>query len=199
MMNYIWAILFLASFVYACFAGNLSAFGAALMESSQNAVTFILSLAGIMAMWSGLMKIAEKTGLINKLSKVLLPFTSLLFPKQKDPETLSYIIMSFMSNIFGAGNSSTVFALRAMERLDAQNNHASSASNDMCTFAVVNMAFAPLVPVVTIQIREDLGSDAPYSIVLPAIITASMTVLISIAICKLMERRDSAREHRKLL
>lgn len=111
MMNYIWAILFLASFVYACFAGNLSAFGAALMESSQNAVTFILSLAGIMAMWSGLMKIAEKTGLINKLSKVLLPFTSLLFPKQKDPETLSYIIMSFMSNIFGAGNSSTVFAL----------------------------------------------------------------------------------------
>ena len=60
MMNYIWAILLLASFAYACFAGKLTAFGAALMESSQNAVTFILSLAGIMAMWSGLMKIAEK-------------------------------------------------------------------------------------------------------------------------------------------
>ena len=190
MMNYIWAILFLASFVYACFAGNLSAFGAALMESSQNAVTFILSLAGIMAMWSGLMKIAEKTGLINKLSKVLLPFTSLLFPKQKDPETLSYIIMSFMSNIFGAGNSSTVFALRTMEKLDEQNSHREFASNDMCTFAVVNMAFAPLIPVVTIQMREELGSSDPYSIVLPSIITAIVTIIVSVIVCKILERKD---------
>ena len=193
MMNYIWAILFLASFVYACFAGNLSAFGAALMESSQNAVTFILSLAGIMAMWSGLMKIAEKTGLINKLSKVLLPFTSLLFPKQKDPETLSYIIMSFMSNIFGAGNSSTVFALRTMEKLDEQNSHREFASNDMCTFAVVNMAFAPLIPVVTIQMREDLGSSDPYSIVLPSIITAAVTIMVSVFVCKILERKGSSR------
>ena len=193
MMNYIWAILFLASFVYACFAGNLSAFVAALMESSQNALTFILSLAGIMAMWSGLMKIAEKTGLINKLSKVLLPFTSLLFPKQKDPETLSYIIMSFMSNIFGAGNSSTVFALRTMEKLDEQNSHREFASNDMCTFAVVNMAFAPLIPVVTIQMREDLGSSDPYSIVLPSIITAAVTILVSVFVCKILERKGSSR------
>ncbi len=189
MMNYIWAIIFLASFVYASFAGNITVFGAALMESSQNAVTFILNLTGIMAMWSGLMKIAEKTGLINKLSLVLLPFTSLLFPKQKDPETLSYIIMSFMSNIFGAGNSSTVFALRTMEKLDAQNSHRETASNDMCTFAVVNMAFAPLIPVVTIQIREEAGSSDPYSIVLPSIITATITIFVSVLVCKMLERR----------
>ena len=139
------------------------------------------------------MKIAEKTGLINKLSKVLLPFTSLLFPKQKDPETLSYIIMSFMSNIFGAGNSSTVFALRTMEKLDEQNSHREFASNDMCTFAVVNMAFAPLIPVVTIQMREDLGSSDPYSIVLPSIITAAVTILISVFVCKILERKGSSR------
>lgn len=193
MMNYIWAIIFLASFGYACISGNLTAFGSALMESSQGAVSFILSLAGIMAMWSGLMKIAEETGLINKLSRVLLPFTSLLFPKQKDPETLSYIIMSFMSNIFGAGNSSTVFALRTMEKLDEQNSHREFASNDMCTFAVVNMAFAPLIPVVTIQMREDLGSSDPYSIVLPSIITAAVTILVSVFVCKILERKGSSR------
>ena len=190
MMNYIWAIIFLASFGYSCISGNLTAFGSALMESSQGAVSFILSLAGIMAMWSGLMKIAEETGLINKLSRLLLPFTSLLFPKQKDPETLSYIIMSFMSNIFGAGNSSTVFALRTMEKLDEQNSHRESASNDMCTFAVVNMAFAPLIPVVTIQMREDLGSSDPYSIVLPSIITAIVTIIVSVIVCKILERKD---------
>ncbi len=190
MMNYIWAIIFLASFGYACISGNLTAFGSALMESSQGAVSFILSLAGIMAMWSGLMKIAEETGLINKLSRLLLPFTTMLFPRQKDPETLSYIIMSFMSNIFGAGNSSTVFALRTMEKLDAQNGHRESASNDMCTFAVVNMAFAPLIPVVTIQMREELGSSDPYSIVLPSLITAIVTIIVSVIVCKILERKD---------
>ena len=190
MMNYIWAIIFLASFGYACISGNLTVFGSALMESSQSAVSFILSLAGIMAMWSGLMKIAEETELINKLSRLLLPFTTMLFPRQKDPETLSYIIMSFMSNIFGAGNSSTVFALRTMEKLDAQNGHRESASNDMCTFAVVNMAFAPLIPVVTIQMREELGSSDPYSIVLPSIITAFVTIIVSVIVCKILERKD---------
>lgn len=190
MMNYIWAIIFLASFGYACISGNLTVFGSALMESSQSAVSFILSLAGIMAMWSGLMKIAEETELINKLSRLLLPFTTMLFPRQKDSETLSYIIMSFMSNIFGAGNSSTVFALRTMEKLDAQNGHRESASNDMCTFAVVNMAFAPLIPVVTIQMREELGSSDPYSIVLPSIITAFVTIIVSVIVCKILERKD---------
>lgn len=194
MMNYIWSGIFLASFSYAALSGNLSAFGTAIIESSQSAVTFVINLAGIMAMWTGLMEVAERTGLIRQLSGMLMPFTRILFPNQKDPETLSCIIMSFMANIFGAGNSSTVFALRTMERLDAQNRHAASASNDMCTFAVVNMAFAPLVPIVTIQIREDLGSEDPYSIVLPALITAGITVLLSIVICKFMERRTSAHE-----
>ncbi len=194
MMNLIWSGIFLVSFSYAALTGKLSVFGTAILEGSQNAVTFMIRLAGIMAMWAGLMEIAERTGLIRQLSKLLMPFTRLLFPGQEDPETLSCMIMSFMANIFGAGNSSTVFALRTMERLDAQNKHAASASNDMCTFAVVNMAFAPLVPIVTIQIREELGSEDPYSIILPALITAGSTVLISIVLCKFMERRSSAHE-----
>lgn len=118
-----------------------------------------------------------------------MPFTKLLFPRQKDPDTLSSIIMSFMSNIFGAGNSSTVFALRAMEKLDAENHKGPVASNDMCTFAVVNMAFAPIFPIMAIQIRSDLGSSDPYSIVVPSVITAAVTIAVSIAACKFFERR----------
>ena len=183
MMNLIWAVIFIASFIYACFSGNLASLNDALTEGSTEAVEFILGLAGIMAMWSGLMEIAERTGLINKLSRLLLPFTKLLFPSQKDPETISSIIMSFMANIFGAGNSSTVFALRTMEKLD-------EASNDMCTFAVVNMAFAPIFPIMAIQIRSDCGSQDPYSIVLPSIITAGITILVSVLACKFFERRS---------
>ena len=135
------------------------------------------------------MEIAEKTGLVRKLSLVLMPVTRILFPGQKDPETLSCIIMSFMSNLFGTGNSSTVFSLRTMERLDVQNHHSDRASNDMCTFAVVNMAIAPFVPVVTIQMREDLGSADPYSIVLPTIIAAVVSAAVSFAACRILERR----------
>ncbi len=188
-MNFIWAGIILVSFCYSCFTGRLESFGQAMMNSSQDAVTFIVSLAGIMAMWSGLMEIAERTGLISRMARVFTPVTSLLFPGLKDSETLSCIIMSFMSNVFGAGNSSTVFALRTMERLDAQNHHSPVASNYMCTFAVVNMAFAPLIPVVTVQMRQNLGSSDPYSVVLPAMIASWVTVLVSIAVCRILERR----------
>lgn len=189
MMNYIWAGILLTSLIYSALNGKIGAFGEAMMNSSQEAVNFIISMAGVMAMWSGLMKIAEKTGLINKLSKCLLPFTRFLFPGQNDPETLSCIIMSFMSNIFGTGNSSTVFALKTMEKLDTQNHFGGRASNDMCTFAVVNMAIAPLVPVVTVQLREDMGSGDPYSVVLPSLIAAAAAVIVSIISCKILERR----------
>lgn len=190
MMNIVWATIFLASVFYASLSGNLSDLSEALTESSTEAVEFVLGLCGIMALWSGLMEIAERTGLINSLSKLLMPFTRILFPHQRDPETLSLIIMSFMANIFGAGNSSTVFALRTMERLDEDNHKRPEASNDMCTFAVVNMAFAPVFPVMAIQIRSELGSSDPYSIVLPSVITAAVTIIVSAAACRFFERRN---------
>lgn len=190
MMNYIWAVILLVSIGYSLVSGTLPDLSEALTESSAEAVEFVLGLCGIMAMWSGLMEIAERTGLINKFSVCLKPFTRLLFPKQRDPDTISSIIMSFMSNIFGAGNSSTVFALRTMEKLDAENHHRPVASNDMCTFAVVNMAFAPIFPILAIQIRTAAGSSDPYSIVIPSILTALITIFVSIAACKFFERRS---------
>lgn len=189
-MNFIWASIIIVSFSYSLLTGNLENFSRAMTSGAQDAVNFILSLCGIMAMWSGLMEIAERTGLVSALSRVFLPVTGLLFPGQKDPETLSCIVMSFMSNVFGAGNSSTVFALRTMEKLDQQNHFRPEASNDMCTFAVVNMAFAPILPVVTVQMRQNLGSADPYSVVLPAIISSWSVVLVSVIACKFLERRS---------
>ena len=80
-----------------------------------------------------------------------------------------------------------------MENFDAQTAHRLFASNVMCTFSVVTMVFAPLIPVVTIQMREDLGSSDPYSIVLPSIITAAVTILVSVFVCKILERKGSSR------
>ena len=189
MMNYIWAVIFLAAFVYACITQRLDLFSEVLTQGSSEAVQFVIGLAGIMALWSGLMEIAERTGLIRKLSHVLLPLTGFLFPRLKNPEAISAIVMSFMSNLFGAGNSSTVFALRAMEKLDEENQHSPLASTEMCTFAVINMAFAPVFPVMVLKIRSDLGSDSPYSVILPSLITAAVTIFVSITACKFLERR----------
>lgn len=189
MMNYIWSVLFLIAFAFSCLTGRLPLFSDTLTSGAGEAVQFLISLIGIMALWSGLMEIAERTGLIEKLSHLLLPLTSLLFPHLKNPETISSIVMSFMANLFGAGNSSTVFALRTMEKLDEENKHSPEASNDMCTFAVVNMAFAPVIPVVMLQIRSDMGSINPYSVVLPSLITAVCTMAVSIMLCKILERR----------
>lgn len=189
-MNVAWSAIFLLSFLYALFTGRLALFSETLTESSGEAVQFIIRLAGIMAMWSGLMEVAERTGLISKMSRSLLPVTSLLFPRLKSQETLASIVMSFMANLFGAGNSSTVFALRTMEKLDEENLRNPSASNDMCTFAVVNMAFAPVIPVMMLQIRSDMGSSDPYSVILPSLITAGSTIIVSVLACKILERRS---------
>ncbi len=190
MINYIWALILISSIIYSFFTGNIAALENTFTESSDSAVQFVLSFCGIMAMWSGLMEIAHGTGLINKASKVLLPITKLLFPKQTDPEILSAIIMSFMANIFGAGNSSTVFALKAMEKLDEQNCKNPTASNDMCMFAVVNMAFAPLFPIMTIEIRSATGSIDSYSTTFPSLIVSILTIIISILVCKYYERKS---------
>ena len=94
-----------------------------------------------------------------------------------------------MSNLFGAGNSSTVFALRTMEKLNTLNNRKPTASNDMCTFAVVNMAIAPIFPVMTVQIRSQMNSQDPYSTVIPSLIASAITVVVSILACKYYERK----------
>lgn len=191
MMNHVWSFIFIISVFFSFLSGNISKLETALLESSASAVDFTIGLCGIMAMWSGLMEIAAQTGLINKLSSVLLPFTKILFPNQRNPEILSSIIMSFMSNIFGAGNSSTIFALKTMEKLDAQNNNSTIASNDMCTFAVVNMTIAPIMPIITIKLRTEANALDPYSTVIPSIITTLVCILVAIIVCKYYERKSS--------
>ena len=118
MMNYIWAGMLIIGITFACIEGNLSSFTDGLMHSCTEAVQFVISLAGIMAVWSGIMKIAEKTGLIDKVAKAVMPAMHFLFPKEKNKEIIAMMLMSFTANIFGAGNSATVFSIKVMEKLD---------------------------------------------------------------------------------
>lgn len=189
MMNYIWSGMILISIVFSLFNGTISQFTDNLMSSCTRAVEFTISLIGIMAVWSGLMKIAEASGLISWVSDKVSPLMKFLFPNEKDEQTIALMMMSFITNIFGAGNSATVFSLKAMERLDAENNHSVYASNAMCMFVITTMSMVQLVPVTIIKIRSDLGSADSGDIIIPSIIAGIVSMIIPILICKLCERK----------
>ena len=189
MMNYIWGFMLLLGIFFSFLNGRTSAFTDGLMSSCTEAVEFILTLAGIMAVWSGLMKIAEESGLIEKISHAVKPMMKYLFPDQKNGRTTAMMIMSFMANIFGAGNSATIFSLKAMELLDLENGHSRYASNAMCMFIALSMSMIQLIPVTVIKIRSDLGSVSPEDIIIPSILAGLISMAVSVFVCKLFERK----------
>lgn len=191
MMNYLWAGMLLTGILFAAKNQNLSAFTDSLMASCGDAVAFTISLAGIMAVWSGVMEIAEKSGLIDRFSQKAAPFLRFLFPKERDKETLSLILMSFTANLFGAGNSATVFSLKAMERMDLRNGRSRTANNTMCMFTAVSMSMIQLIPVTVLKIRRDLGSSDPAVIIIPSLLAGAASMIASIAVCKIYEWKGS--------
>lgn len=195
MMNYIWAGMICLGIGFACFNKTLGSFTDGLMSSCTEAVEFVISLIGIMAVWSGLMNIADKSGLIEKISRRVQPAMNFLFPHEKDDQTIAVMLMSFVANIFGAGNSATVFSLKAMERLDEENGRSPYASNAMCMFTAVTMSMVQLVPVTIIKIRNDQGSADSGDIIIPSILAGIISMAVSILICKLFERKQRNVNH----
>ena len=190
-MNYIWAGMLVLGIFFAASKGELAAFSDGLMASCTRAVYFVIGLAGIMAVWSGLMNIAKESGLMDAFAKAVRPFMRFLFLKERNKETLSMILMSFTANIFGAGNSATVFSIKTMVMLDEENGGSPVASNEMCMFMAVNMSMLQLVPITIIKIRSDAGSEDPGSIIVPSIIAGLISMAVSIAVCKYFERKRS--------
>ncbi len=191
MMNYIWGFMLLIGIVFSIINGKTAEFTDGLMNSCTQAVEFIIALSGIMAVWSGLMRIAEESGLIKKISNAVRPAISFLFPHEKNDQTIAMMIMSFMANIFGAGNSATIFSLKAMELLDEENLNSPYASNAMCMFVALTMSMIQLIPITVIKIRSDLGSQSSEDIILPSIIAGLISMIVSVAACKLFERKNN--------
>ena len=189
-MNYIWVGMMLIGIAFSAVNGTMDQLSQAMMDSCGEAVSFIISMAGVMGMWSGLMNVAEKTGMIHAMCGLFRPLTAWLFPQVKDEETISAMIMSFASNLMGAGNSSTVFALKAMERLDRENGGRPVACDAMCMFLVINMYMVQLLPMTVLKLRSDTGSTAPESIVIPAAIVELVTMVAAVALCRGCERKE---------
>lgn len=189
MMNYIWAGMLVLGFIFAVITGRLGEFSDGLMKSCTDGVYFMIGLAGIMGVWSGIMNIAKETGLIDRAASAARPLIRFLFPLGLRKDTIAMILMSFSANLFGAGNSATVFSIKAMVMLDEENGRRETASNAMCMFLAANMSMIQLVPVTVVKIRSEAGSVNSGSIIIPGILAGLVSMAASVIVCKLYERK----------
>lgn len=189
MINYIWFFLIMISIVVATLTGNIEVINDSLMNDAQEAVVFGISLMGIMATWMGLIKIAESSGLIKAVSILMKPITSILFPGvPKDHPAMNSIVMNMVTNMFGAGNSSTAIGLKAMQEMETLSKDKKTATNDMCMFLVINMSSIQLIPLTVIKLRSDSGSLNSTEIIATTLIATLASTLVGIITAKILER-----------
>ena len=183
MLNKIWPFFIIISFVYAIYSGNFSNINNAIFESADQTVELCLTMFGTICLWNGIMKIAIKTSMIEKLTKFLKPVISFIFPEIKNDKKISKeISMNMVANILGLGNAATPLGLKAMESMQKINTDKSKLSNPMAMFILINTASLQIVPTTVISIRSSLGSQEPTKIIFAvwiATIAAFSTAIIA--------------------
>lgn len=168
MLNKIWPIFILVSFSYAIFAGNLESLNSAIFASTNDAISLSISLLGTICLWNGIMQVANKTSLIDKLTNLLRPLIKLLFPEMRENKQIQReISMNMIANILGLGNAATPLGLKAMKSMQKENTKKDTLTNSMLVFIVLNTASIQIIPTTVIAIRNSLNSNDPTSIIFP--------------------------------
>ncbi|WP_053954869.1 nucleoside recognition domain-containing protein [Inediibacterium massiliense] len=190
-MNKIWVFMIFFGMGVAAITQRIDIVNDVLIKNTQDAVMFSIGLTGIMSVWLGLMNVAQKSGLIDKIGKMMSPFMRILFPEiPKNHPAMSAIVMNMAANMFGAGNSATALGLKAMEDLQSLNSNKRKATNAMCMFLVINMSSIQLVPLSVLKIRVDTGSLNPTEIIGTSLVATTVSTLIGILSCKILERKS---------
>ena len=189
MLNFLWPIFIIISFVYAFLSGNLENVNNSIFDSTKDAVELSITLIGTMCLWNGLMEIATKTSLIDKLTKLLKPIINFLFPEiKKDKKVSKEISMNMIANILGLGNASTPTGLRVMKSLQEKNDKKDTLTNSMAMFIVLNAASLQLIPTTVIAIRSSMKSVNPTQIILPVWFATFCAALTAVILTKIFIR-----------
>ncbi|MBR1735812.1 MAG: nucleoside recognition protein [Firmicutes bacterium] len=188
MLNYLWGAMILISIITAAFTGKMGSITNAAIASAKEAVTVCITMLGIISMWSGIMEIAEKSGLIKNLSEKMRPFLNNLFPDiPPEHKAMDYIAANVIANILGLGWASTPAGLKAMEQMQTLNEKKDTASRSMCMFMVFNMSSLQLISINLIAYRTQYNSINPSEIIGPGIFTTVISTVAGIAAVKLIE------------
>ncbi|KZZ86464.1 MULTISPECIES: nucleoside recognition domain-containing protein [Bacillaceae] len=178
MVNYIWVGMIVIGIVYALFNGTMDLVNAAIFQGAKNAVTIAFGLISVLVFWLGLMRIAEKAGLLEALGKLCRPVVKKIFPEvPPDHPAMGYILSNTMANMFGLGNAATPLGIKAMEELKKLNHGKETASRSMITFLAVNTSSITLVPTTVIAVRITYGSANPADIVMPTLIATIISAI----------------------
>ena len=187
MLNYIWFGMMFSGVVVGIFNGNIDAVTEAAIDMAKVAVNLAIGLIGIMALWLGIMKIAEESGLIRLIAKGLRPITIRLFPDvPEDHPAIGSIILNMSANILGLGNAATPLGLKAMEELQEINPDKDTATNAMCTFLAINTSSVQLIlPATVVALMGATSSQ----IFITTIFATGMSTIAAIAAVKFLEKR----------
>lgn len=193
MINIIWAVLLISGFVVGAITGNIDGVTNAAIDSAKMAVQLALGLTGVMGLWLGIMKVAEDSGLIRGISKLLKPIMVLLFPDiPPEHPAMGAMIMNISANVLGLGNAATPFGLKAMKELQKLNSKKDTASNSMITFLAINTSSVTLIPATTIGILSAAGAKNPTEIIGPTIMATSISTIVAIIAAKTIGKGDKA-------
>jgi len=189
MLNYIWVGLLLIGFIIGIINGRIDQVTKAAIDSAQSAVTVCIGLLGVMCLWTGLMKVAEKSGLVTSIGRLVRPILVFLFPEiPKDHPATGAIVMNLVANFLGLGNAATPLGIKAMNELQSINKDKKTSTDSMCMFLVLNTAAIQLVPANIIALRTSAGSEKPAEIIICIWIASICATIMGIIAAKLLAR-----------
>lgn len=189
MINVIWLGLIVIGVIAAVATGDISVVTSAAISNAETAVNLSLGLIGVMALWLGLMRIAEDSGLVKALGKLLKPILVRLFPEvPADHPAMGAIVMNMAANVFGLGNAATPLGIKAMQELQTLNDNKDTATNAMVMFLAINTSSVTLIASSVIAFRSAAGSANPAEIIGPTIIATIASTTAAIIAVKLLQK-----------
>lgn len=191
MINKIWSFFIIIGIIFSIISGNSNIVNDEILNSCKTALDMILKLFPVIALWLGIMNIAQKSGLLSKISKIISPLLRLIFPEiPKNHESLSLISSNLIANMFGLGSAATPFGLKAMKSLQELNSNKKVASKSMITFLVLNTSGMTIIPTTIISLRIMHGSSNPTEIILACFIATLVSAIGGLIINNLLASRD---------
>lgn len=203
MLNYLWAFMMLVGVLWGAFHGTMNEVTQGALNAAGEAVSLCITMLGIMSLWTGILEVGQRAGLVEQLAKRMSPILHFLFPNipEDHPVNLS-IATNMIANILGLGWAATPAGLKAMEelaKLEEERREGRTAgmpkgvaSNEMCTFLIINISSLQLIPVNMIAYRSQYGSVNPTAIVGPAIVATAVSTIVAVVYCKVRDRRRRA-------
>lgn len=192
MVNYIWVAMTIIGLAFAMINGTMAEVNEAVFTGAKEAVTLCIGLISILVFWLGMMRIAEDSGLLSKLSALFRPLVTKLFPEVPPHHpAMGYILSNMIANMFGLGNAATPLGIKAMEELKQLNHGKAEASRSMITFLAINTASITLIPTTVIAIRMNYNSANPTDIVGPTLVATAVSAVAAIFIDRYFYYRRS--------